>query len=75
MERAIKYICKDGEPIEFGERPKAKENSKSRKEICERVIKEQIDKGKVDFKELVSEIPESLLIIDKLKANLRLAFE
>ena len=22
MERAIKYICKDGEPIEFGERPK-----------------------------------------------------
>jgi hypothetical protein len=40
MERAIKYICKDGEPIEYGERPKPNEKAKSRKEICDLVVKE-----------------------------------
>ena len=34
VDKSIKYICKDGEPVESGKRPLGKVNSKSKKEIC-----------------------------------------
>jgi len=38
IDRSIKYISKDGEPLEYGKRPVPKKDGITRKQICERVV-------------------------------------